>query len=469
MSPGGRLAAALRQVTLAGLDRSKETLLQKHAVECFMKQWEVPDASACSELEMFYFELSEATGVAVRRPTAAVALLREIGLEHLKQGFSRLTSKRRAAAHPGATCISELRAALRSSDLDTLRHGVERFKNQGHHTKGSASPVPEDKGVFCEKEMREPAGEAEAGGEVLFNRFEEGVDVGCQVDEKDFKLDEKGMPGLKQRVEWSAVPVEDPGGNMEDEQHEGSVISTRVEQLAHEVAEPQQVQHKALVQKLMQNGLMQRMGELERESNEELVQEQFEHMLERKNHGEAPGKNARQTRKKGAVINKSLGNNQVAALGEPTGTEPSKWMINKAVSRVVNKPPRNLEAEADRVIERMKEAEGYGHSGSEVQVGGTDATQSMESENGNKCFTLWSSHDLAAVKTEILRGLHRFKLSEESISLHLPADELEICVHSRRAAQQLMKCFRDSGMEQQLVARFNHLGFSHAALFVIHG
>ena len=98
---------------------------------------------------------------------------------------------------------------------------------------------------------------------------------------------------------------------------------------------------------------------------------------------------------------------------------------------------------------------------------GTDAVQSMESENGNKCFTLWSSHDLAAVKTEILRGLHRFKLSEECISLHLTADELEICVHSRKAATQLVKCFRDSGIEQQLVAGFNHLGFIHAAFFVV--
>ena len=82
----------------------------------------------------------------------------------------------------------------------------------------------------------------------------------------------------------------------------------------------------------------------------------------------------------------------------------------------------------------------------------------------------WSSHDLAAVVTEIQLSLS-LKLPSESFSLFLCGDELQVTVQlqARKEATQFVKWNRKAGavLEHHLASRFGELGFKSVAFFAI--
>ena len=82
----------------------------------------------------------------------------------------------------------------------------------------------------------------------------------------------------------------------------------------------------------------------------------------------------------------------------------------------------------------------------------------------------WSSHDLAAVVTEIQLSLS-LKLPSESFSLFLCGNELQVTVQlqARKEATQFVKWNRKAGavLEQHLLSRFGELGFKSVAFFAI--
>ena len=81
----------------------------------------------------------------------------------------------------------------------------------------------------------------------------------------------------------------------------------------------------------------------------------------------------------------------------------------------------------------------------------------------------WSSHDLAAVLSDVMLGLSHFNVQRESISLHLKNGELEICVsvRTRKAVTQLLGWCKNAGFVPGFVAKFCHLGVCSACFCIL--
>ena len=88
-----------------------------------------PTAGAPAELEQLYGLLSRASGASIKRPTAAAAYLKALGLGEFCGRFSRLTSRRRAAAHPDADLLPQLEHALGSLGPGATRQAGENFRS----------------------------------------------------------------------------------------------------------------------------------------------------------------------------------------------------------------------------------------------------------------------------------------------------------------------------------------------------
>ena len=73
------------QIRAADLGDECERELLKHAVSEFLQKKDAVQVTEepCQDLVKFYATLSNATGLEISRPTAAVALLRALNMEHL--------------------------------------------------------------------------------------------------------------------------------------------------------------------------------------------------------------------------------------------------------------------------------------------------------------------------------------------------------------------------------------------------
>jgi hypothetical protein len=88
---------------------------------------EVPLADPFLGLDHAYLALKDSTGLPLERAGQAVALLKQLGLPDMARRFSRLSTRRRGAAHPDACFVHELRAALATLDSQLLQGVAKTF------------------------------------------------------------------------------------------------------------------------------------------------------------------------------------------------------------------------------------------------------------------------------------------------------------------------------------------------------
>ena len=100
----------------------------------------VPLADPILGLDHAYLALKDSTGLPLERAGQAVALLKQLGLPDMARRFSRLTTRRRGAAHPDACFVHELRAALASVDGQLLQ-GVAKTFGGGFGGRSSSTDV----------------------------------------------------------------------------------------------------------------------------------------------------------------------------------------------------------------------------------------------------------------------------------------------------------------------------------------
>ena len=100
----------------------------------------VPLADPILGLDHAYLALKDSTGLPLERAGQAVALLKQLGLPDMARRFSRLTTRRRGAAHPDACFVHELRAALASVDGQLLQ-GVTKTFGGGFGGRSSSTDV----------------------------------------------------------------------------------------------------------------------------------------------------------------------------------------------------------------------------------------------------------------------------------------------------------------------------------------
>ena len=112
------LSAALNGIASASLAARDKLLLQKHAVQIFMAEMAPAPAvrgvctEAIDDVAALYAVLSEAAGVRISRPTAAVAFVKVLGLDCFNKRISKLSSRRNHAAHPDPGFIDDISAAI---------------------------------------------------------------------------------------------------------------------------------------------------------------------------------------------------------------------------------------------------------------------------------------------------------------------------------------------------------------------
>ena len=112
------LSAALNGIASASLAARDKLLLQKHAVQIFMAEMAPAPAvrgvctEAIDDVAALYAVLSEAAGVRISRPTAAVAFVKVLGLDCFTKRISKLSSRRNHAAHPDPGFIDDISAAI---------------------------------------------------------------------------------------------------------------------------------------------------------------------------------------------------------------------------------------------------------------------------------------------------------------------------------------------------------------------
>jgi hypothetical protein len=134
------LVSALSAIDVLGLKGRARWQATSAAMSAHFRSAAGPRAhEAPAELELAYGLLTKAAGVPIKRPTAAVALLQAVGLGQLKSGFSKLTSQRRLAAHPGANFLSDLSDALAAIPASELRSAAAEFRLVGRQRGRSAS------------------------------------------------------------------------------------------------------------------------------------------------------------------------------------------------------------------------------------------------------------------------------------------------------------------------------------------
>ena len=97
-----------------------------------------PASSPCAELELAFHDLSEHAGFPVTRAGQAVALLRDLGLADLGKRFSRLSSRRRGAAHPDAPFLADLRRSLEGLDSGFVASTAAAFLEAGRSVQRQA-------------------------------------------------------------------------------------------------------------------------------------------------------------------------------------------------------------------------------------------------------------------------------------------------------------------------------------------
>ena len=85
-----------------------------------------PD-SACASLERGFANIHRVTGIRTAKAGKANSLLKAIGLENMARRFSKLTTRRKSAAHPDAPFEDELHDALTRLDPEFLRSRVKAF------------------------------------------------------------------------------------------------------------------------------------------------------------------------------------------------------------------------------------------------------------------------------------------------------------------------------------------------------
>jgi hypothetical protein len=124
----------------AGMSKATKQALSKHALYVAMNPAvaQTPVQGPCHVLEDVYAALSSAAGIKIRKPSTATAFLKHIGLANCARSFSILTTKRRAAAHPGALQLHELMGALESLDPSVLAAHAEAFKAKAQADKGGS-------------------------------------------------------------------------------------------------------------------------------------------------------------------------------------------------------------------------------------------------------------------------------------------------------------------------------------------
>ena len=188
------LSDVLREIAQADLDKAQTTLLQKHAIEHAMDR---STKRNCNDLEAMYSMLSIKTGMKVRRPTFAVAVMRTLKLEEFVPRFSKLTSRRRQEAHPDPGLLAEFEATINSLPAHIVEQGVGKFRA------GEPSKSP---GSEPETEPGKAAGQHSISGESDGDAVTEGDAVEASHTEGDDVLEQtqEAPPALPQRATLSA-------------------------------------------------------------------------------------------------------------------------------------------------------------------------------------------------------------------------------------------------------------------------
>ena len=83
----------------------------------------------CAELERVYDLLSDIAGAPVTKPGLVAALLECLSLADMARRFSRLTSRRKAAAHPDVLFLDHLRDELQQLHPEDRAKGMRAFRN----------------------------------------------------------------------------------------------------------------------------------------------------------------------------------------------------------------------------------------------------------------------------------------------------------------------------------------------------
>ena len=123
--------ATITLQTLAAVDRMFVRLLQG------CPSPPPPARHACADLEKALFEVSQICGGQHFKVGKAVAFLKAIGLVNHASRLSKLSSRRRAEAHPDACFIEDFTKALAQVDLDDKRIAstVGMFQNHDDQVK----------------------------------------------------------------------------------------------------------------------------------------------------------------------------------------------------------------------------------------------------------------------------------------------------------------------------------------------
>ena len=145
------LTQALCAIRVSQFNPECERDLLKHAISVFIERGrpsvELEREEPCSNLVRFYAALKYSTGLDIQRPTAAVALLTVLELQDgFKQRFGRLTSRRKAAAHPDPDIVTDLKAAISCIPGQLLQQKVKEFTANSKTKRSSSSPCSTDSG-----------------------------------------------------------------------------------------------------------------------------------------------------------------------------------------------------------------------------------------------------------------------------------------------------------------------------------
>ena len=170
------LSAALNGIASASLAARDKLLLQKHAVQIFMAEMAPVPAvrgvctEAIDDAAALYAVLSEAAGVRISRPTAAVAFVKVLGLDSFTKRISKLSSRRNHAAHPDPGFIDDISAAIQGLGPEALaalsasfrcrlRHG-DAADGHSVHDSETGQQVLADTMVDGPQTLHQPAAQA---------------------------------------------------------------------------------------------------------------------------------------------------------------------------------------------------------------------------------------------------------------------------------------------------------------------
>ena len=126
----------VRQHRFAFFDRDSLRMALQEAAGSAAAGTPAARPDPCAELEKVYGLLSDTAGAPVSQPGPAAALLRCFSLDDMARRFSRLTSRRKAVAHPDALFLDNLRVALQNLRPADVDKGMSSFR------KGAAKKPP---------------------------------------------------------------------------------------------------------------------------------------------------------------------------------------------------------------------------------------------------------------------------------------------------------------------------------------